>query len=680
MRFLNKKEFKIFLTFFIIYLCFARFQWSDDDTKLDLTRAIVDERRLEIDSYINNTGDRAYYNGHYYSDKPPGASLLTIPVYVVFKFFFGVPNTDFKLNILKFIIITFSSVLFSALLVVLMYKISRFFVKKEYYRNIITIIFGLCTLMFIYSSIYYHHSFSTFFGFLSFYLILKMVKEKRKSHYFIAGLCLGLAIAIDYLSLILFPPLVLFLIFKKKYKESFAFIFGLLILCTMITTYNFLIFNNHLDCGYVHIDQELNNNNINKYDENLVELWNQKNQTVEYINFEPLFKPNEFVCAYALTYIYSPDNKSVQIRSGSDDTIEIWLNNRQILENYHSRRAIINQDITNQSLKKGFNKILVKVCNQVGYFEFYFTITDMKGMICNDINYSCFNQNIQNQSLKNLSKKDKWLVIGPFDYEIQDNIFLEKQITLNNLYQGKNQLVAWEKYEENKKAKKVWDTVVYNSFGLLKRGFSDIFLFFNISSRILVYPYRGLFFYSPILFLSLIGLFFMYKKDKPLTFLTILIFLSFILIISSLDIMWWQGSSFGPRFSVVIIPFLMLPLMFIIKKINKKILLFLILICIFINLLGMQEFEQDINQGGDSFAEITANTINKYGDSFYAMKPVGNPLFTYYLPLSFRYGPRSILIEEILGFRIPPFLNMVFLLFILFLIWVVKPLKNTKNL
>ena len=106
MGILTKKEFKIFLTFFIIYLCFARFEPWNDTSKLDLTRAIVDEHRFEIDSYINDTennivtsdisdtGDRTYYKGHYYSDKPPGASFLTIPVYVFFKLFFGMPDTD----------------------------------------------------------------------------------------------------------------------------------------------------------------------------------------------------------------------------------------------------------------------------------------------------------------------------------------------------------------------------------------------------------------------------------------------------------------------------------------------------------------------------------------------------------------------------------------------------------
>ena len=147
--------------------------------------------------------------------------------------------------------------------------------------------------------------------------------------------------------------------------------------------------------------------------------------------------------------------------------------------------------------------------------------------------------------------------------------------------------------------------------------------------------------------------------------------------------MWWQGSSFGPRFLVPIIPFFMLPLMFCIKKINKKALLFFMMMCIFINLLGMQEFEQDINEGGNSFIEINQRTMERYEEEFYSMQPLGNPLLTYYMPLFFRYGPRSILIEQILGFRLPPFLNVFVLMIVVSFIWrkeLTRKIKKDFNL
>ena len=150
--------------------------------------------------------------------------------------------------------------------------------------------------------------------------------------------------------------------------------------------------------------------------------------------------------------------------------------------------------------------------------------------------------------------------------------------------------------------------------------------------------------------------------------------------------MWWGGSSFGPRFLLLIIPFFTLPLILFIKRFNKNILLVMLLICILINLLGMQEFEQSITVSkwdrGNSIKEVTRNTMTEYQDKIYSMQPLGNPLFTYYMPLFFRYGPRSILIEDMLGFRLFPFLNVFILIIIVLFIWrkeLKEPIKKCKK-
>ncbi|MBU3942275.1 MAG: hypothetical protein KKF74_05160, partial [Nanoarchaeota archaeon] len=146
---------------------------------------------------------------------------------------------------------------------------------------------------------------------------------------------------------------------------------------------------------------------------------------------------------------------------------------------------------------------------------------------------------------------------------------------------------------------------------------------------------------------------------------------------------WWGGSSFGPRFLLLIIPFLALPLILFIKKFNKNILLIMLFVCMFINLLGMQEFEQSITVSkwdrANSMNEITENTLIEHQDKIYSMQPLGNPLFTYYMPLFFRYGPRSILIEQILGFRLFPFLNVFVLMIIVSFIWRKELIRKIKK-
>jgi hypothetical protein len=53
--------------------------WNQN-SRFDLVRAIIQQRTLSIDAYHENTQDKAFANGHYYSDKAPGVALLAVPV------------------------------------------------------------------------------------------------------------------------------------------------------------------------------------------------------------------------------------------------------------------------------------------------------------------------------------------------------------------------------------------------------------------------------------------------------------------------------------------------------------------------------------------------------------------------------------------------------------------------
>jgi hypothetical protein len=52
--------------------------WNQN-SRFALVRAILERHTLQIDAYQLHTGDRALWNGHYYSDKAPGLSLAAIP-------------------------------------------------------------------------------------------------------------------------------------------------------------------------------------------------------------------------------------------------------------------------------------------------------------------------------------------------------------------------------------------------------------------------------------------------------------------------------------------------------------------------------------------------------------------------------------------------------------------------
>jgi hypothetical protein len=49
-------------------------------SRFDLVRAIVEQHRFNIDTYNENTSDKALWKGHFYSDKAPGLALSAVPV------------------------------------------------------------------------------------------------------------------------------------------------------------------------------------------------------------------------------------------------------------------------------------------------------------------------------------------------------------------------------------------------------------------------------------------------------------------------------------------------------------------------------------------------------------------------------------------------------------------------
>jgi hypothetical protein len=64
-----------------LFLSYAYFYqaggWSQN-SRFAMIRAVLERHTLQIDAYQLHTGDRALWEGHYYTDKAPGSSLLAI--------------------------------------------------------------------------------------------------------------------------------------------------------------------------------------------------------------------------------------------------------------------------------------------------------------------------------------------------------------------------------------------------------------------------------------------------------------------------------------------------------------------------------------------------------------------------------------------------------------------------
>jgi hypothetical protein len=71
----------LLLTSLVTYAYFVGPPAWNQNSRFALTRALVEEQTTVIDTAHASTGDKSFREGHFYSDKAPGASLLALPAY-----------------------------------------------------------------------------------------------------------------------------------------------------------------------------------------------------------------------------------------------------------------------------------------------------------------------------------------------------------------------------------------------------------------------------------------------------------------------------------------------------------------------------------------------------------------------------------------------------------------------
>ena len=98
------------------------------------------------------------------------------------------------------------------------------------------------------------------------------------------------------------------------------------------------------------------------------------------VNFLNRFGVNENACAYALTKVVSDRDRTVTMFTGSDDTITVWVNRKQVLAKNVYRAATPDSDRAEVALKQGENTVLVKVCQGTGGWAFFLRFGDEYGL------------------------------------------------------------------------------------------------------------------------------------------------------------------------------------------------------------------------------------------------------------------------------------------------------------
>jgi len=208
--------------------------------------------------------------------------------------------------------------------------------------------------------------------------------------------------------------------------------------------------------------------------------------------------------------------------------------------------------------------------------------------------------------------------------------------------------------------------IIFNfSINKFEYYFDSILIILRNIIQLLFLPYRGLFFYSPILLLSLFGFKKFFKNYKQISIFIILTLGGILFFTAGLNDWWCHGGGSCRRL-LPFIPYLFIPIFIISEKIKFRYLVIISILSIFLNLLTIQPYE---NLGGWPYG-INETRFRYTIVEFFDI--IGNPLLGHYLPLFLLFGPDSSLLEKILNVNLFPFLNIIILFASLLIVWNIK--------
>lgn len=235
---MKKCYYLLFVFFFVTYGYFFQGGGWNQNGRIYLTQAIINQGTFAIDAYKEdapqmefvNMGDWALYNGHYYSNKSPGLSFLAIPPYALAAFLLNTfTRTSPEQTVLfcAYFSNLCTTVLMSSLLcLVLFYVCLSLFHISINHAFTLTLFFGLGTLAFPYSTAFYSHLPSAFCLFFSYVLAISIRRQGLKRNYaksVLAGFVAGFGVLIEPSCIYLLTAVFIYMLCNQETRRYAVF-------------------------------------------------------------------------------------------------------------------------------------------------------------------------------------------------------------------------------------------------------------------------------------------------------------------------------------------------------------------------------------------------------------------------------------------------------------------------
>ena len=243
------------------------FSWNQT-SHYDLIRALNNEEAT-IDRYQANTGDKAYYKGHWYSARAPGLALFSLPFYDALNIVGAESWTDAHVappnrpgDEMIYLIGLWSDVLPYLLLLLLVWRVAERY--EPGYGVAAAVALGLGTMALAFSQLLFSHMFTTFLCFAAFWLMLRERDGPPSPMLLgIAGLAMGYAFSSEYPTFFAAIVLGLFLLSRRDSltplgvaRRGGAYLAGGLIGIVPLLLYNHYAFHSWTHLAYSDIPRQ----------------------------------------------------------------------------------------------------------------------------------------------------------------------------------------------------------------------------------------------------------------------------------------------------------------------------------------------------------------------------------------------------------------------------------------
>lgn len=256
----------LLLVLAIAFLYFYSGGGPNQGSRFNLDRAILEQGQLTIDDYHKNSEDKAFFRGHYYCDKAPGASLTALPAIVIARIglrFIGVAlTTDQGVSAQIQAATVFAATLPALFLCVLVY---RWVLLRGHSRTsavYAALALGLASPMWAYATLFWGNALAAccllFATTTVFDLIRNPFLPRAKRKAVLAGFAAGWMVITEFPAAPMAAFLLLLLCFQMRpwgihASKLAAFAGGALLPALVLATYNYFAFDSPLHLGYASV-------------------------------------------------------------------------------------------------------------------------------------------------------------------------------------------------------------------------------------------------------------------------------------------------------------------------------------------------------------------------------------------------------------------------------------------